>query len=142
MWNDLTAERKSKPSIEAFKYSHKKSLTKKNWLYYQGGRLENCIHARMRINNSPLNADLCNDLHVVASPLCPCGVGKNETHEHFFFECQLFVEQRQELKTNLLPYVVNDVDYLLFGVPNEEFNDNANIFKAVHKFIRDSKRFY
>jgi hypothetical protein len=142
LWNDLTHVRKNKPSISAFKYSHTKTLPKKNRLFYHGSRLESCILARMRINNSPLNDDLCNDLHVITSPLCPCGSGSKETHEHYFFKCQLFDQERLELKTNLLPYVVNDVNFLLFGIPNEEPNDNLHIFDAVHKYIRDTKRFY
>jgi hypothetical protein len=96
----------------------------------------------MRIGNSPLKDDLCSTLHVIDSPLCPCASGDRETPEHFFFECSLFNQQRVVMKQDLLPYVVNDVNLLLYGVPSEEYNDNTIIFSAVHKFIRDTKRFY
>ena len=141
-WNDLNMELKNKSSVDAFKNALKKQLPKKNPLFHYGGRLENCIQSRMRIGNSPLNDDLHTILHVIDSPLCPCGSGLNETSEHFFFECDLYDQQREVMKQDLLPYVINDVNYLLYGVPNESYTDNIKIFSAVHKFIRDTKRFY
>jgi hypothetical protein len=141
-WNELSIINRSLPSVESFKYAHSKTLAKPNPLFYYGGRLEAAIHARLRINNSPLNDHLCNHLHVIDSPLCPCGSGQKETPKHFFFECMLYVQQRRSLLTNLLPLVINNVDYLLFGVPGSDHLDNIHIFKAVHHFIRDTKRFY
>ena len=85
LWNELPNETKSLPSIEAFKAKHVRSRPKKNALFYYGGRLESAIQARMRLKNSPLKADLCNTLHVIQSPLCPCGSGSEEDIEHFFF---------------------------------------------------------
>jgi hypothetical protein len=142
LWNDLDLALKNKPSVQSFKMGLKKKDPKKNNLYYHGTRLENSIHARLRIENSPLNADLCNILHVIDSPICPCGQGLPEDAKHFFMICPLYDQIRHELKINLLPYVINNVDYLLFGVPNEEYNENIKIFTAVQKFIRDSRRFY
>jgi hypothetical protein len=142
LWNNLRTEHKSKPSIQSFKMTRTRNLPKKNPLYSIGARLESCIHSRLRIGNSPLNAHLCNDLHVIPSPICPCGAGQNETPEHFFLTCSLFDQSRNELKQDLLPYVINNVDFLLYGVPNESIAENTKIFTAVHKFIRNSKRFY
>jgi hypothetical protein len=142
LWNDLPNDHKSKPSVESFKMTRTKNLPKKNPLFSIGGRLENCIHTRLRIGNSPLKDDLCTELHVIDSPLCPCGSGQNETAEHFFLSCPLFNQVREVMKQNLLPYVINKVDYLLYAVPNESYTENSQIFTAVHTFIRDSKRFY
>jgi hypothetical protein len=75
LWNGLREEVRGLPSIEAFKANHKRSLPEANPLYYYGNRFESMIHARMRIENSPLKADLSNILNVVDSPLCPCGRG-------------------------------------------------------------------
>ena len=75
LWNSLSEERRNLPSIEAFKANHKRSLPAKNPLYFYGNRYEAIIHARMRINNSPLKADLSKFIPVEASPLCPCGGG-------------------------------------------------------------------
>ena len=77
LWNSLGEDKRSLPSIEAFKANHKRSLPQKNLIYYYGNRYEALIHARMRIENSPLKADLSNVLNVIESPLCPCGGGGN-----------------------------------------------------------------
>jgi hypothetical protein len=95
----------------------------------------------MRIGNSLLKADLCNILHVEQSPLCPCQSGVEEDAKHYFFACHLFNEQRAALKSDLLPYVIDDTDPLLFGLPDEDHNTNIHIFSAVHKYIRDTRRF-
>jgi hypothetical protein len=142
LWNDLSNALKSKPSIEAFKSALSKRIPSKNPLYYFGGRLEACIHARLRIGNSPLKADLFNSLHVITSPLCPCGSGREEDAKHFFFHCPLFDIHRTTMNRELLPYVINNVDYLLFGLQSEDHVDNILIFSAVHNFIRNTKRFY
>jgi hypothetical protein len=110
LWNELGTEVKNLPSVESFKAHHKRSLPTKNALYYYGRRFEATIHARMRIGNSPLKADLCDILHVIQSPLCPCGGGVNEDANHFFFKCPLFTTQRETLASDLLPYVIENVD--------------------------------
>ena len=141
LWNSLSQETRSLPSVNAFKASHKQTLPKKNALYYYGNRSESIIHARMRIENSPLKADLCNVLNVTDSPLCPCGSGIEEDAKHFFFKCQLFANQRQSLVSDLLPYIVTEVNYLLFGLPNADHATNIHVFDAVHKYIKDTHRF-
>ena len=142
LWNDLEAGLKSLPSLAAFKAKHKRDLPTKNPLFFIGGRLESAIHARMRIGNSPLNYDLSKILHVVPSPLCSCGSGTNETTEHFFFKCARYNEQRLELSNELLPIKTNNVDHLLFGIPDSDHLTNIHVFTAVHRYISNSKRFY
>ena len=142
LWNELDIRIKNLPSVDAFKAHHKRSLPRKNALYYFGGRLESAIHARMRINNSPLNADLHNFLHVIESPLCHCGLGVQENADHFFFKCPLYVESRNELVQDLQPLTVKNVEHLLFGIPNRDHPTNLHVFTAVHKYIRATKRFY
>jgi hypothetical protein len=142
LWNDLDNNVKSLPSVDAFKAHHARTLPKKNPLYYFGERLASAIHARLRIGNSPLKADLCNILHVIDSPACPCGSGAVETAEHFFFACPLFDRQRTQLNADLSPFLVDNIQHLLFGIPNSDHLVNLHVFSAVHKYIRDSKRFY
>jgi hypothetical protein len=142
LWNNLDLRTKNLPSIEAFKSHHKRSLPKKNSLYYYGGRLESAIHTRMRLGNSPLNRHLNKMLHVIDSPLCGCGIGKEETPKHFFFECSRYRDLREVLRQDLLPYDIRKIDHLLYGLPGVDHLTNIHIFCAVHKYIRDSKRFY
>ena len=142
LWNDLSNEIKNLPSVEAFKRKYRASLPKSEPLFYFGGRLESSIHARLRIKNSPLKADLFYHLHVIDSPLCPCGSGADEDAKHYFFECALFDPQRRELRRQLMPFVINNFEYLLYGVPNADHPDNIHVFTAVHGYIRTTKRFY
>jgi hypothetical protein len=141
IWNDLPTTKKNLPSIEVFKADKKRSLPKKNPLYYFGGRLEAAIHACMRINNSPLKAHLHNHLHVVENPKCECVIGVDETPKHFFFDCPLFIVQRAVLVSDLLPYIINDVEPLLYGLPDHDHITNVHIFSAVHKYICETNRF-
>jgi hypothetical protein len=93
LWNNLENEIKNLPSVGAFKSRRSRLLPKPNPLVYFGGRLEACIHARLMIRNSPLKEHLCNELHVIDSPLCDCGTGAVETTKHFFFECAVYEPQ-------------------------------------------------
>jgi hypothetical protein len=140
-WNNLSKVQRQAPSVEAFKAYHIRKLPPKNVMYYYGSRAENIIHARMRIENSPLKADLCDILHVIDSPLCPCGAGVDEDAQHFFFDCPLYSVQREVLENELLPYVLTDIDKLLFGLPDEDHLTNIHIYSAVHKYIKTSNRF-
>ena len=96
----------------------------------------------MRIKNSPLNADLCNHLHVIESPICQCGMGTQETADHFFFTCPLYTELRLVLVQDLQPLTITNVEHLLNGIPNRDHLTNLHVFTAVHKYIRATKRFY
>jgi hypothetical protein len=140
LWNNLRPMTRNAPSLEAFKAHHKVSLPKKNALYYYGSRFEATIHARMRIGNSPLNAHLSNILNVIPSPLCSCQSGEEDT-KHYFFVCPLYEEQRTRLASNLLPFIIDEVDPLLFGFPDQNHAVNLHIFSAVHTYMRETKRF-
>ena len=142
LWNNLPEAAKKAPSIDSFKSHHSRSLPKKNPLFFYGGRLESAIHARMRIENSPLKADLSNVLHVIQSPLCPWGCGVEENAEHFFLKCHTYDTQRQTLVDDLLPHEIDNVEHLLYGIPDSDHLVNLHVFTAVHKYIRNSKRFY
>jgi hypothetical protein len=85
LWNELPQTIRDLPSVESFKRNHSNSLLKPNPLFYYGGRLEACIHARMHIKNSPLKQHLCETLNVINSPLCPCGTDQVESPKHYFF---------------------------------------------------------
>jgi hypothetical protein len=142
-WNDLSPEVTQAPSVEAFKAYHSRHLPQKNPLYYYGERYIAVIHARMRILNSPLKAHLCNILHVEASPLCDCGLGQIEDAAHYFFRCPRFTTQRDELTADLLPHIIGEdqLNYLLFGIPDTDHPTNLHVFSAVHKYMKNTERF-
>jgi hypothetical protein len=142
LWNALPGEAKNLPSVNALKSYQKRKLPKKNPLYFFGGRLESAIHARLRMKNSPLRAHLHKELHVIQSSLCTCGSGAEEDAKHFFFECSNYTTQRQTLVSDLYPWDIDEVDILLYGFPDLDHLTNLKVFTAVHKYIRNSKRFY
>ena len=83
-------------------------LPNKKNLYYNGGRLEAAVHARLQIGNSTLTNDLHSGLHVIDSPLCPCDLGDKEDAKHFVLKCEMFSQQRIHLINDLKPLIVDD----------------------------------
>jgi hypothetical protein len=142
-WNNQDNLVSDLPSVDAFKAHHSRHLPRKNPLYFYGSRFAATIHARMRIQNSPLKADLSNILHVVESPLCDCGSQQEENVKHFFYDCNRFLAQREELAADLLPFTISatDFEHLLFGIPDADHLTNIHVFSAVHKYILNTKRF-
>jgi hypothetical protein len=142
-WNNLSPSIRNAPSVEAFKAYHARHLPKKNPLYYFGDRYMAVIHARMRILNSPLKADLCNILHVIDSPLCDCGSGQEEDAKHFLFKCSRYNPQRAQMAADLSPIVIREADFghLLFGIPDTDHLTNIQVFSALHNYMKKTGRF-
>ena len=140
LWNDLPREFKEVESVRSFKSCFKHDPDDFQVLYYYGDRWPSVHHARMRMGCSKLNHDLFYNLHVIDSPMCSCGTG-HETAEHYFFFCPLWRDDRQSLFAaveNLMPLTCRN---LLFGERSVDLDTNRVVFKAVHKFIIDTKRF-
>ena len=141
-WNNLDNAIRAKPSLDSFKSSFGKSKDAMKELLYYGSRWPSIHHARMRIGCSKLNAHLCYNLHVLASPRCPCG-NEIEDPTHFFFHCALFDAQRQKMMTSLLQ--INNIDIntksLLWGDADLDMKCNKMIFSAVHSYIVQTSRF-
>jgi hypothetical protein len=145
-WNSLSRKIKDAPSEDAFKarYLREYPRPKTNHLYYSGTRLLNIIHAKMRIGCSLLNYDLATNLHVIPSPNCLCIMGVPETSKHFLLECPWYTAPRVEMYGVLLnipnlPTISNEL--LLYGNPELDDQTNLSIFKNVHHFIKQTKRF-
>ena len=140
-WNGLSTEVRGQTSIEKFK-KHIRKIPSKPPLYYSyGHRYLNIIHTKLR-HSCILNSDLYRK-NIITSPNCICGQFENA--QHFFFECSRYTRARNSLFDELLVLDnVNVVDTHLLLWGNELFSDDINfqIFTAVHKFIKNSKRFY
>ena len=115
-------------------------LEEPNVLYYYGERWASVHHARMRIGCSKLNADLCLKLRVLNSPKCRCE-SPFEDAEHFFFQCPLYNDLRDDLFDSISAVIDVSLHNILFGNPNISVNSNKLIFSAVHLFIVKSERF-
>ena len=138
IWNDLPKTVQEIQEISLFKRT---ICTKRNInpLYYIGTRKIQIIHSQIRMNCSLLAAHL-HELHVKESPNCYlCGVSENA--KHFFMECILHCNHRKKLQNVLSVYNSFNLNCILYGNPKLTAAVNVKIFKAVHQFIVDSKRF-
>ena len=95
----------------------------------------------MRIGCSKLNADLCNNLHVINDTRCSCG-HPNENPYHFFFQCPLFDQDRDILMRDIQGITDMTVQNLLFGNADLTLEENKRVFDGVHKFIVNTRRFH
>ena len=140
-WNALHPDIQQAPSLSSFKTKIKDTKHKPPDWYGCGERRWSLYHARMRMFCSSLNDHLFSQLHVIDDPSCQCGSSR-ETVKHYLLECPLFVIERAEMLhslqgINFTPSTRN----LLHG--SEEYDKDVNFkaFNAIHKFIRDSRRF-
>ena len=136
LWNSLSCEKKY-IDIEQFKRNLKDHDSVKE-LYYLGSRANNIKHAQLRMQCSKLNSHLFS-LHVLDNPSCPCGA-PDEDSFHFFYNCPLYIPQRQILMNEIANFHITDWNMLLFGNENLNFEDNTRLFQAVHKYIENTNR--
>ena len=89
------------------------------------------------MNCSNLSAHL---YHVVNSPDCICSHTTEDT-VHYFLDCPLYYAQRMILRNVVTRYTQFDLEILLYGDSDIDYDRNALIVQAVHDYIRDSERF-
>ena len=134
-WNDIPLHIRNNPSLYHFK-KYLKYSSKVPKYYFEGSRLGQILHTRLRLGCSILKSHLYNK-NIIDNNLCSCG--KIETTNHFLLHCPLY----DELRTNTLyrlPYLLN-IKLLLFGDETLTYSQNRDIFLAVQKYIIVSKRF-
>lgn len=140
LWNKLEHSIRNSPSVHSFKRALKKNLPEVIILHYYGERWAAIHHARIRMQCSGLNYDLCYKLYVRDDPHCRCGAVR-ETAHHFFFDCPLYTGIRALMINKILRHTNCNLHVVLFGDSNLSLKDNRLIFDAVHQFILDSNRF-
>ena len=139
LWNSLPQETRDSPTLAAFKHSlQNSSVTKPPPFYRIGQRDAQIHHTRLRTNCSALNLTLFQK-NVVESPLCHCG--ELESTDHYFFICQTYNDQRQQLLNTVNPICNATSILLLFGDSSLTLDQNIIIFDAVQKYILATKRF-
>ncbi len=105
-----------------------------------GDRPEQIYQARIRNHCSNLNSDLHLN-HLSDSAECNyCGF-EYENAEHYFFQCQHFVDQRYILFTNTRRFHPLNTNKLLYGIETLAEDDNILLFKEVQSFIKRTHRF-
>ena len=138
LWNSLPSHIQETVSISEFKRFLNSSSSKVPPYYYYGERAEQVIHCRLRLQMSDLHCDLFHR-HLRDDPLCSCGRVR-ETAEHYLLFCPVF-ETVRNTTIGTLPDHWKTVSSLLQGDPLLTINNNETIFKTVHAFIKQSKRF-
>jgi hypothetical protein len=146
LWNLLPKETTSIDDFSMFKRVLMQNKPKANLLYYEGDRKSNVIQARMRMGCSALKYHLFYNIHVVDSPMCICSM-EEETVEHYFFRCPLFVRNRIKLILNIMQHTdIENLDNIntelvLNGDSNMSILMNERVFEEVQLFIRETERF-
>ena len=134
---------RSAATVSSFKKSliNYVNLLKPPRYYLYGRRVLNVLHTRLRHRSSNLNVDLFR-VNLINDPGCVCGWAIEDAI-HFFLECSLYVEAREQLTNNLqfLDSLIN-IETLLFGDDSLSEEQNAQIFKSVQLYIKQTKRFY
>ena len=137
-WNFLDNDIKYIGSIHDLKHKLKQTDKRMPLYYYCADRYSQVLHSRMRMECSPLKSDLFN-MHIIESKECDCG-HHTENSKHFFLECPLYDNARQEL-ANANPGVDMTIQNILFGDRNASNSRNRQFFLNIAKFIKDSERF-
>ena len=137
-WNKLPIDHRNVETLSAFKTSliNRNIKIPKYFLY--GNRLEQKMHTRLRTECSALNYYLYRR-NLIPSPNCVCGAIEN--NNHYLLTCPRYNDIRDEMINTVLRYTNVTAETLLQGNSNLSHNINQEIFKVVHKYIRQSKRF-
>ena len=104
-----------------------------------GNRYSSVIHAQLRNNCSSLKNGLFRN-HVRDNPLCEwCVVMEDATH--FFFYCIKYIGEGQVFNDTVREFPPLTINLILFGSENLNIETNMVLFRAIHRYIRASKRF-
>jgi exonuclease III len=157
LWNELEKDIILCNSLSGFKCLLKKQMFKNvNKLFSLSNGRAAVQHTRLRLGLSGLNSHRFM-FHFIAHSYCPkCGF-ENENIEHYFFYCPWYAAQRETLYNTLdviyvdhvkphrqlstRTFVNKCVKILLNGDCLLKFPENQAIFSAIHKYIKETKRF-
>ena len=137
-WNKLPDDIKSTPSLLSFKHKLEKDTSKTPKYYYCGDRISQILHTRLRTGCSALRYYLYSR-NLVPDALCFCGTVENNFH--FLLECQRYNVMRRGMLQTVSRFTDVSEMVLLFGDSNLSDTNNELVFKAVHRYIHQTKRF-
>ena len=137
-WNELSEDKRNSTSVAVFKSKLQCNVRPPPSFFFDGKRIGQIHHARLRLNCSSLSQHLFSK-NIVESPLCECGAV--EDTKHFLLECHRYRNLRVELNNTISLICPPTLNILLHGSSELTDSDNKKIFLAVHDFIVKSKRF-
>ena len=150
VWNSLGSDIQSK-NVHDFKIYTRTSLKPPKYKHFsRGNKFTNSLITKIRIGRSDLNQHKFT-IGLTDSPACLCHY-KQESPEHYFLDCFLYLQERQALFSLIEHYVPkfkrmtkkNKLNIILVGldIDNEEFlHLNTTLTKAAQNFILKTKRF-
>ena len=151
LWNNLPESTRESVTLVLFKTALLRErfyMPPVNRLVYLGDRYASTLHTRLRLNNCGLNYCLFL-MNCVSSPSCTCGA-PSEDVTHYLLSCPRFVALCASMLTSVMHLAGNvwnvlnisqQVDILLHGSRNLNFEVNAAIFSEVQWYIGSSARF-
>ena len=150
MWNELSDDTRSKPSVTAFKH-HLNSFIRPIGHSFFGVRDKIGLQllTRIRVNFSDLREHRYNHNFNCINPTCACGNGE-ETSVHYILHCPRYTNHRITLLSKTSDIIASDVSVLpdehlfhllIYGSNVYNTYSNSLILKQTIIFIRKSKRF-
>ena len=95
----------------------------------------------MRNDASNLNLHL-QQHHLSDKPFCPHYNDPCESPSHYFMHCPLYYIHRQQLVDSFNELNIEfTIQTILYGSETSDYNQNVKLLRAVHSFIKRSKRF-
>ena len=97
------------------------------------------LHARIRNNCSNLNTDLFIN-HLRDNPLCNWCY-EIEDSEHYFFYCNNYRNEHRLSFESARDFQPLNINSLCYGNDMVDKTLNSTLFRAVHDYIKSTKRF-
>ena len=141
LWNSLEDNFRNLSALSTFK---KHIILKFNIAHAppfssMGNRYMSVVHARLRNNCSGHNSDLFRN-HIRNNPLCDLWDVAEDVY-HYFFQCRKYSVERQVFNDTNIGFHPLYINVIFHGNGNWNTEANMVLFRAVHRYIRASKRF-
>lgn len=139
LWNNLEPDIRSLTTLSQFKSNITTTSNKPVEYTNVGERKYNIILRRIRYRCSNLKADLFR-VNIVSDSSCSCGAS-TESAEHYFFDCELYNDERNMLFQSLDPNININIQVLTSGSIDFETETNKAIILLVLRYIKNTHRF-
>ena len=139
-WNELPQPTRNSTYLSSFKYllNSKSRETKSPSYFFEGKRLGQIYHTRLRTGCSSLNQHLFSK-NIVDSPMCVYGSLEDTTHH--LLNCTRYNNIRHQMLNSVSRFCNPTLHTLLCGDRNLTIEQNKSIIITVQEFITQSGRF-
>ena len=139
-WNNLSNATKASDTVNTFTRKLHSNLDATPKWFYSGERLLSVKHAKLRMLCSNLNDHLYSHIHVIESPMCPCGHIR-ENNRHFLIDCMLYNVERNIMFAKLQEIGFEpNLNNLLYGNSDYSLECNLQAFDIIQEYIQSTGR--